>query len=149
MKTRITEQDPAVSISATTSQGKGGQHVNKNMTRAVVYFTIPRSTSLSDEEKKLLLCHDDRTNPQAPLALKRVCNLLSADGVIRVESQSSRSLSANKVDALEKLNELIASALQQQAPRQLGLSKRAKQTRRAAIRKHKLASYKRKKAGLE
>ncbi len=147
-KRLIHDNDPAITVEATTSQGKGGQHVNKNMTRAVVYFSIPRSTSLTDEQKQRLLCHDDRQDPHAPVALRRVCNLITADGSIRVESQASRSLVANKADAVTKLNQLLTDALAQAAPRTTTPSKRFKQKKRAAIQQRRLTRYKQRRSGI-
>ena len=44
-----------VIFKATTSGGKGGQNVNKVATKVELYFDIPGSKILTDEEKELLI----------------------------------------------------------------------------------------------
>ena len=83
-------------LKATTSGGKGGQNVNKVATRVELYFDIPRSTTLSDELKSLLLTKlQHRTN---------------ADGVLRLVSSEKRSQLENKEQVKEKFRDLIRKA---------------------------------------
>lgn len=78
------------------SGGKGGQNVNKVSTKVELYFDIPRSMVLSDDEKTLLLT--------------KLINKVDRNGIIKISSQSERSQFLNKTLAIKKFNELIASA---------------------------------------
>ncbi len=88
--------------SAIRSRGPGGQNVNKVSSAVHLRFDI-RSSSLPEASKsRLLQCSDQRIN---------------RDGVIVIKAQRFRSQEKNRADALQKLQDLLASALAQQAPR--------------------------------
>lgn len=85
------------------SGGPGGQNVNKLNTRVWVLFDVLASSSLSEEQKQ------------------RVCRKLSTRidkrGVLHVVSQKHRSQEANRLAAVERLQELLQTALKPELPR--------------------------------
>ena len=84
------------------AQGPGGQHVNKASTAVHLRFNIAAS-SLPAELKERLLARSD--------------NRISADGVLVIKAQGSRSLESNKAEAMARLHALIERATQVPKPR--------------------------------
>ena len=85
-------------ISTSRSSGPGGQNVNKVNSRVTIGFDIGRSGILTPDEKQLLL--------------SRLGGRLSKDGLLQITSQESRSQLQNKEDALNKLGNVLARALE-------------------------------------
>ncbi|QOJ14423.1 MAG: aminoacyl-tRNA hydrolase [Planctomycetia bacterium] len=83
--------------------GPGGQNVNKVSTRAVVLFDFETCPVFNE--------------PQRDLIRRRLANRLSADGRVRVVSQSERSQSANRADAEQRLLALLTAAIHVERPR--------------------------------
>ena len=77
------------------SGGKGGQHVNKTESRVSLFFNVLGSTILSEDEKVLLT---------SKLSL-------SAEGVLQVNSEATRSQLKNKENCLQKFYKTISEAL--------------------------------------
>lgn len=92
-----------IEISAIRSQGAGGQNVNKVSSAIHIRFNVRASTALSDEDKQRLLRVKDQR--------------LSKQGVIVIKSQRYRSQDKNRLDALERLAEMIRKALIEKKPR--------------------------------
>jgi len=87
--------DPAeVEFSAIRAQGPGGQNVNKVSCAIHARFNVTAS-SLPDAVKERLLALNDQR--------------ITADGVVVLKAQQSRSLEANKAEALRRLQELVDS----------------------------------------
>ncbi|HUO86274.1 MAG TPA: alternative ribosome rescue aminoacyl-tRNA hydrolase ArfB, partial [Thermoanaerobaculia bacterium] len=102
--------------------GPGGQNVNKVETRVTVRWDLGATAALSDEQKERLR--------------QRLPNRITRAGVLHVTSQRHRTQAANRDAAVERLAELVAGALAEEAERKpTRVPRRAKRRRLEAKRK--------------
>ena len=101
---------------ASRAGGPGGQHVNTSSTRVELSWDIARSPSLSEDERQRLLT--------------RLASRLDSDGMLRLVASGSRSQYRNRIDATERLRDLVSSALVVRKTRKKTRPTRASQERR-------------------
>jgi ribosome-associated protein len=104
-----------VEFSAIRAQGPGGQNVNKVSCAVHARFDVGASSLPAPVKERLLAMRDSR---------------ITADGVIVLKAQQSRSLEANKEDALRRLQEMVDQAAVVQAVRRPTKPTRSSQRRR-------------------
>lgn len=79
------------------SSGPGGQNVNKVNTRVTVFFDVINCPNLSEGQKRRILT--------------KLKSRISKDGVLHVHCQKYRTQGGNRVLVIERLAELLRSAL--------------------------------------
>jgi len=104
-----------VEFSAIRAQGPGGQNVNKVSCAVHARFDIGASSLPSYVKERLLAMRDSR---------------ITAEGIVVLKAQQSRSLEANKEDALRRLQEMVDQASVVQAVRRPTKPSRGSQRRR-------------------
>lgn len=92
---RWTPQPGEVEFDAIRASGPGGQNVNKVSNAVHLRFDI-RASSLPEAVKTRLLAWQDQR--------------ITADGVVVIKAQDSRSLERNRADAVARLIELVQAA---------------------------------------
>jgi ribosome-associated protein len=113
-------------LKATTSGGKGGQNVNKVATRVELYFNIPNSNALTEEQKSLLL--------------SKLNSKISEEGVLRIVSSEDRSQLKNRETVRGKFIALLSQALKKEKVRRK--TKPGKEVSEVRIKEKKLNAEK-------
>ena len=95
ISSNVSISEAELDFSAIRAQGPGGQNVNKVSSAIHLRFDISQS-SLPDFYKQRLLRLSD--------------NRISKDGVVIIKAQQYRSQDKNRIEAIERLQQLIQSA---------------------------------------
>mgnify|MGYP001195908343 CR=1 FL=1 len=111
----ITLHEREMHFTAIRAQGAGGQNVNKVSNAIHLRFNI-RESSLPDEVKARLLALRDHR--------------ITADGVVVIKAQGSRSLEYNRTDAIARLQALVDSVAAPRTPRKATRPTRSSQRKR-------------------
>ncbi len=114
-----------ITITASRSSGPGGQNVNKLNTRITVTVDITGCPTLSDVQKQRIAA---RCKPY-----------LDSAGRLHLSSQRYRSQHANRLDAFERLAELLAQAIVPPVKRRKTRVPAAAVRRRLEQKKHRSA----------
>jgi ribosome-associated protein len=88
---------------ATRAGGPGGQHVNTSSTRVEVVWDVTRSPALTETQRTRLLA--------------RLATRLDSAGRLRLVAATTRSQWRNREEAVARLREVVARALEVPKPR--------------------------------
>jgi ribosome-associated protein len=113
-------------VRVSRSSGAGGQHVNKTSSRVEIFWNIPASRVLTDEQRARLL--------------DKLSSRLTTEGSIRVVASDMRSQSRNRDLAEERLAELVRRSLM--VPRKRKPTRPTRAAKEARLESKKLHSNK-------
>lgn len=100
---RISLDEEELQESFVRASGPGGQHVNKTETAVQLRFDVANSPNLPEDVRHRLM--------------RLAGHRLTQDGVLVLTADKHRSQQRNRVDALERLSELVREASIPPTPR--------------------------------
>ena len=103
------------------SGGKGGQNVNKVETMVEGRWAVDTSQLFSEDEKTRIK--------------EKLHNKITDQGFLLVKSQADRSQLSNKLNVMEKMNQLVAKALEIQQKRKATKPTKASKEKRIETKK--------------
>ncbi len=98
----IPVQEDQIDFTAIRAQGAGGQNVNKVSSAIHLRYSIPDSSLPEEIKQRLLALCDQR---------------ITAEGVVVIKAQTTRSQEQNRQDAIERLQALVDSVAVLPKPR--------------------------------
>jgi ribosome-associated protein len=114
---------PELQFQFARSGGKGGQNVNKVATKAELYFDVPNSALLTEEEKATIL--------------EKLAHKLTTEGILVLYHQTERTQLANRDKVTQKFYDLIRKAFEKPKPRKATKPTRASQEERKTEKKRR------------
>lgn len=108
---------------AVRSSGPGGQHANKTATKVELSFDIANSEGLSEQEKKRIFL--------------KLAARINKEGILKMNSEDSRSQHTNKNIVTENFFTEIEKALKKAKPRKKTKPTKASKIKRLNAKKRK------------
>ena len=121
-----------LTVRASRASGAGGQHVNKTSSRVEVVWNIAGSRALAPQDRAWLL--------------RKLASRLSTDGSLRVVVSDTRSQLRNREIAMERMADVVATALVR--PKKRKATKPSRSALRAQFEAKKRQSLKKKRRRL-
>ena len=112
-----------ISYRASRSSGPGGQHVNTSSTRVELVWDVAGSEVLTAEQRARLL--------------QRLGSRLTAEGILILASQATRSQHRNREDVTDRFVKLVREALRVPKKRRKTQPTRASRERRLQAKKRR------------
>lgn len=99
---QISIPDEEIKLSAIRAQGAGGQNVNKVSSAIHLRFDVQASSLPEAVRNRILRSNDQR---------------ITQDGVLVIKAQNHRTREKNRVEAIERLRELVLDAAKKRRKR--------------------------------